>query len=289
MKTAVREDRLLVISDVHMGNPLHRPRQAFMDMIRFALDNDYSLCINGDGIDIAQLSVTRLTADLTPSLALLLRFTERGRTLYYTVGNHDIALENFLNDVGRMKVVPFLTVYSGEKRIRIEHGHLYDGMFLRFPRTYFVFTMIGRMAIWVSPKFYDFIHDVNLLIIKVAEGLISGFGLFKKEEEPDMKNRIPGERKCFGDGAEDVGLRGFDAVVLGHTHLQGVVEFSDGLRYYNTGGWFSNPHCVAIHEGEIWFGSVADLMKRDPFPVPLTLDIDVDVDLRPEPVPALAS
>ena len=79
MKTAVREDRLLVISDVHMGNPLHRPRQAFMDMIRFALDNDYSLCINGDGIDIAQLSVTRLTADLTPSLALLLRFTERGR------------------------------------------------------------------------------------------------------------------------------------------------------------------------------------------------------------------
>jgi UDP-2,3-diacylglucosamine pyrophosphatase LpxH len=268
VKTVVTEDRLLVISDVHMGNPLHRPRQAFMDLIRFALDNDYSICINVDGIDIAQLSIPRLTADITPSLALLVRFAEKGRTIYYTVGNHDIALENFLNDVGRMKVVPFLTVHSGEKRIRIEHGHLYDGMFLRFPRTYFAFTMIGRMAIWISPKVYDRIHDLNLLIIKFAEWMLSGFGLFKAPEDPSLAGRIAGERRCFGDGAEDVGMRGFDAVVLGHTHLKGEVEFRDGLRYYNTGGWFSNPHCIAIHEGRIWFGSVAELIKGgDPLPV----------------------
>jgi hypothetical protein len=159
-------------------------------------------------------------------------------------------------------------------------------MFLRFPHMYFLFTMIGRMAIWVSPKFYDLLHELNKFIIHVVEGVSSGFGLFKKEEV-QVEGRIPGERKCFGDGAEDVGQRGFDAVLLGHTHLQGTVEFADGLRYYNTGGWFSDPHCVAVHNGDIWFGSVADIVKSDPFPVPLVLDLDPD--LRPELVPALAS
>ena len=274
MKTTVREERLLVISDIHMGNALHRPRQAFMDLVRFTLENDYSLCINGDGIDISQLSISRLTSDLTPSLALLLRFSETGRTIYYTVGNHDIALENFLNDMGRMKVVPFLNVHSGDKRIRVEHGHLYDGMFLRFPRTYFAFMAIGRLAIWISPKAYDLMHDLNHMIINFAEWMLSGVGLIKSEEAP-LEGCIPGDRKCFGEGGEDVGRRGFDTVVFGHTHLHGSTAFRDGLRYYNTGGWFSRPCCVVIHEGNVWFGTVSDLLAQgDPFPV-------VDLDLRP--------
>lgn len=268
MKTTVREERLLVISDIHMGNPMHRPRQSFYDLVRFALEHRYSLVLNGDGIDIAQLSLTRLTDDLTPSLGILSRFMEAGQRIYYTVGNHDIALENFLNDLGWMKVVPFLNVYSGDKRIRVEHGHTYDGMFLRYPRTYTVFTAIGRMAIWVSPKFYDFIHHINLMIIKFVEWMIGGFGR-KKAAEPVEENRIKGERKCFGDGAEDVGQHGFDAVVFGHTHLPGEIQFNEGLRYYNTGGWFTNAHAFIVADGRIWFGSVPQLMQQgDPFPRP---------------------
>jgi UDP-2,3-diacylglucosamine pyrophosphatase LpxH len=266
VKTTVREDRMLVISDVHLGNPLHRPRQALLNLVRFALEKRYTLCINGDGIDIAQLSLPRLTADLTPALGLMTRFTEAGRRVYYTVGNHDIVLENFLNDMGWMQVVPFLNVYSGDARIRVEHGHTYDGMFLRYPRLYFLFTMIGRLAIGISPKVYDWLHHFNLRFIGFAEWVLSGFGA--RKEEPSG-NRIPGERKCFGDGAEDVGLHGFDAVVFGHTHLPGSVEFAEGRRYYNTGGWFKDPYCVAIDKGRIWFGPVADLyVAGDPFPLP---------------------
>jgi UDP-2,3-diacylglucosamine pyrophosphatase LpxH len=275
VKTTVREERLLVISDVHMGNPMHRPRQEFMDLVRFALENKYSLVINGDGIDIAQLSLTRLTADLTPSIGLLSRFMEAGQRIYYTVGNHDIALENFLNDLGWMKVVPFLNVYSGDKRIRVEHGHTYDGMFLRYPRTYTVFTAIGRMAIWISPKFYDFIHHLNLRWIRFAEWVLSGFGAKQRKVE-DPTKRIPGERQCFGDGAEDVGMHGFDAVVFGHTHLPGAIEHAVGQNYYNTGGWFSNPYAFIVYQGQIWFGKVPDLItKGDPFPLPEELELYV--------------
>jgi UDP-2,3-diacylglucosamine pyrophosphatase LpxH len=265
VNTTVHEDRLLVVSDVHMGNALHRPRRQFLDFISFAFQNRYSVCINGDGVDIAQLSLPRLNADLVPSLRLFMRFGETGRSIYYTVGNHDIALEHFLTDMGRMKVVPFLNVHSGDLRVRVEHGHMYDGMFLKFPRTYFAFMAIGHLAIGISPGFYEGLHRFNLGFIGMAERILAGLGLGGDAE--DSISGISGERGCFGQSALDVGMRGFDAVVFGHTHLHGHKAFEEGIHYYNTGSWFSNPWCVAISHGKIWFGPAADLQKGDPFPL----------------------
>jgi UDP-2,3-diacylglucosamine pyrophosphatase LpxH len=268
MKTNVRESRLLVVSDVHMGNSLHRTRRAFTEFVQFALDHRYSICINGDGIDLAQLSLSHLVSDITPSLELFLKFGENDLRIYYTVGNHDIVLEHFLAEVGRMKVVPFLSVSSGDKRIRIEHGHMYDDMFLRFPRIYFVFTLIGRMAIALSPGVYDALHKFNVWFVNFSEWGLSGFGLFGKKEKTIDENTIVGERDCFRKGAEASGARGFDAVTFGHTHYHGSATLADGVKYYNTGGWFGDPHVVAIDDGRIWFGSVADLIKNgDPFPM----------------------
>lgn len=267
MKTTIREERLIVVSDVHLGNRLHHPRRAFMDFVRFALDHRYSVVINGDGIDIAQLSLASLTADLTPSLGLLMRFKEKGQKIYYTVGNHDLALEHFLSDLGGIKVVPFLNVHSGDARIRVEHGHMYDEMFLKFPRFYTAFMVIGHLAISLSPRLYDGLHRLNASIIALVEWVFSGFR--KRQGPRDAEaTGIAGERECFEEGAEHVGMRGFDAVVFGHTHLPGSTELSGGAAYYNTGAWFSKPHCVAIDGGRIWFGPVAELLEGDPFPLP---------------------
>ena len=267
MRTSIREERLLVISDIHMGNPLHRPGRNFFELVQFALDNRYSICVNGDGIDIAQLSLSRLRADFMPSLSLFMRYGGANLRIYHTVGNHDIALEHFLSEMGRMHVVPFLNVFSGDKRIRIEHGHMYDGMFLKFPGLYFLFTMIGRMAIGISPKVYDALHDFNHQFISFSEWVLSGF---KSEEErkKQIKGGIEGERECFRFGAEDVGMRGFDAVIFGHTHMAGEAQLPYGVQYYNTGGWFAKPYAVAIDHGRMWFGKVEDLVKGDPFPIP---------------------
>ncbi len=269
MKTSVRESRLLVVSDVHMGNRLHRTRRAFTEFVEFALEHRYSICINGDGIDLAQLSLSLLVADITPSLGLFLKFWENDLRIYYTVGNHDIALEHFLTDVGRMRVVPFLSVSSGDQRIRVEHGHMYDDMFLRFPRMYFAFTLIGRLAIGISPAFYQALHKFTDAWVEFLEWGLSGFGLFgKKKDVTPNENTIVGERECFRHGAEASGSRGFDAVVFGHTHFAGTATLSDGIKYYNTGAWFGDPHCVAIDDGRIWCGSVADMIKNgDPFPM----------------------
>jgi hypothetical protein len=127
---------------------------------------------------------------------------------------------------------------------------------------------IGRIAIGVSPGFYTAVNRVNNAIISVGEWVMSGFGMAKSKPAGDKPVGIDGERECFRLGAEAIGLRGFDAVVFGHTHLEGTVEIADGVRYYNTGSWFSNPHCVAIDKGRIWFGPVSHLVKTgDPFPL----------------------
>jgi len=99
VKTTVREDRLLVVSDIHMGNRLHRTRRAFMEFVQFAVTNEYSICVNGDGVDIAQLSLAHLNDDLTPSLGLLMKYRGTRRRIYYTVGNHDLALEQRQDDM----------------------------------------------------------------------------------------------------------------------------------------------------------------------------------------------
>ncbi len=268
MITTVREERLLVISDVHMGNPLVRTRHLFAQFVRFALENRYSVCINGDGIDLAQLSLSHLVAELTPSLHLFLQFGDNDLRLYYTVGNHDIALEHFLNDIGRMHVTPFLTVMSGDQRIRVEHGHMYDDMFLRFPRLYYTFTLVGRIAIGIAPAVYDALHKFNDAFVRFSTWGLAGFGLRKKKAPDPSRQVIPGERECFRQGAEASGSRGFDAIIFGHTHTAGSVMLDEGLRYYNTGGWFANPYCVAIDAGRIWYGQVKELLAEgDPFPM----------------------
>lgn len=268
MRTSIQEDRLLVVSDIHMGNLLHRPRRAFSQFVQFAFENRYSVCLNGDGIDIAQLSMSQLNADLSPSLPLLSRFGSVGCSVYYTVGNHDIALEHFLSDVGGMQVVPFLNVRSGEKRIRVEHGHMYDEMFLKYPWIYFQIMNLGKLAIAISPGVYDAMHRVTAGVVGTVEAVPRFFRRKFGSEEVGEAPGIPGERECFGLAAQSVGLRGFDVVTFGHTHMPGTVEFEFGTTYFNTGAWFAGPWCLAINRGNTWFGPVADLTEDgDPFPM----------------------
>jgi UDP-2,3-diacylglucosamine pyrophosphatase LpxH len=57
---------------------------------------------------------------------------------------------------------------------------------------------------------------------------------------------------AYLDAARELGRRGFDAVILGHTHRAGeVVMDASGARYINTGSWFDAPHYVTIVDGEI--------------------------------------
>jgi UDP-2,3-diacylglucosamine pyrophosphatase LpxH len=262
MITAVREERLLVVSDIHLGNRLfpavHRHLGA---LIRFAHRNRYSLCINGDGVDIMQMSLGRLTRELSACYRELRAFPDAGLKVYYVVGNHDILIEHFLEDWGSIIAVPFLNLYSGDLRIRIDHGHLHDEMFLRFPRLYTAVTVIGRWAISLSPRVYEQVEVVNEAAVSLVRRLAGGP---RAAAAGGSDAGIPGEHPSFREAAEEVSLRGFDAVIFGHTHHPGHVTLRSGAVYYNTGSWLRRPRCVTIDHGRIWFGLVSELLEGQP-------------------------
>lgn len=260
MNTSVHEDRLLVVSDIHMGNWLFQARRGFVRFLRYALEQEYHLCINGDGVDIMQMSISNLTRDLSEAYTLFRQFAARGLRIYYTVGNHDIALEHFLRDWGAVTVVPFLNVTSGDLRIRVEHGHMYDEMFLRYPRIYVAVTVIGRFLLSLDPKYYFRFEILNTWL--------KGLGTFAKKMRGESTevpaDGIPGEEPSFRRAAEEISLRGFDAVVFGHTHKNGQVLLRSGATYYNTGSWLLPPMVLEISNGRIWYGSVEEFMARPP-------------------------
>ncbi|HKG93544.1 MAG TPA: metallophosphoesterase [Gemmatimonadaceae bacterium] len=245
MITTIEESRLLVVSDVHLGNPLFRSRRPFLEFLRYALANDFSVCINGDGVDIAQTSISRLTHDLSESANYFGKFARSGLRIYYVVGNHDIVLEHFLDDWLVVRVVPFLNVMSGATRIRIEHGHVYDELFVAYPRIYSLFTWLGAFALNIHPRVYTSFEFLNTGITMLGQWRKS-WG--KREPEPET---IPGEAAYFRVAAEEVSERGFDYVLFGHTHKLGQVVLPNGATYINTGAWQHHPYYCEIIDGRV--------------------------------------
>jgi UDP-2,3-diacylglucosamine pyrophosphatase LpxH len=245
----IREERMLVVSDVHLGNPLYRPRRRFVDFLRYACEHEYAVCINGDGIDIVQSSIARLARDLAGSNNEFSRFASRGLPIYYTVGNHDIALEQFLDDWGVVRMAPFLNVQSGDRRIRVEHAHIYDEMFVNYPRTYDVMTLLGSLMLRVSPGFFRSMSIFNEALIALGEWRHASHR--RSDDATQLARVIPGERASFIRAAHEISDRGFDAVIFGHTHRPGEIELPNGARYYNTGVWDSNPHFAEIDHGRV--------------------------------------
>ncbi len=242
MRLNIAEDRLLVVSDIHLGNSFFRADRQLRRFFDYVADEGFHLCINGDGVDLLQTSLLRMTRQLSRTLEPLERIVRRGCRIYYTIGNHDIVLEHFIDDFSILQVAPFLNLTSGDKRIRIEHGHLYDPVFSKNPQLYFWITRVGGMFLNIHPGLYHF-HTGWKRMAK----------LWRKSSEAPSEDAIgiKGESPYFLQAVQELWERGFDTVVFGHTHLQGQVSNENNKTYYNTGSWFRRPHYLKIEHGNI--------------------------------------
>jgi UDP-2,3-diacylglucosamine pyrophosphatase LpxH len=254
MIITIQEERLIVVSDVHLGNALFNAWRPFIEFLKFVRQNGYHLCINGDGIDIVQTTLSRLSRDLPECSGALRKFAHEGLRVYYTVGNHDIILEHFLDDWGIVRVAPFLNLYSGDSRIRIEHGHLYDEAYLRFPRLYNAATVLGRVALKIHPRVYKAMEGTRAM----AEKLGRKAKRRAAQQPADDGETIPNEPLMFRERASEISRHGFDAVIFGHTHCYGQVQLDTGATYINTGCWFFEPHYAEINQGQVALKRVAD-------------------------------
>ncbi|MEG3619533.1 metallophosphoesterase [Magnetovibrio sp. PR-2] len=233
----IQEERMLIISDLHIGNPFCDIKKDLVSFLNEAIDKGYSVCINGDGIDVMQTSLPTLTNELPVLLAALRRFKEKGLSLYYVVGNHDLVFEKFLTSTSHFAFSPFLNLESGGKRIRIEHGFLYDKNFVKNPQVYEFFVHLGGYFLKILPAFY------RLWIF--YENIKNG-----KNRKNTQHQGINGEAPEFAKAAQVILQRGFDSVVFGHTHHSGHVELEQDQHYYNSGSFMLSYHYIKIENGE---------------------------------------
>jgi UDP-2,3-diacylglucosamine pyrophosphatase LpxH len=226
---------MVVISDLHLGNPFSKIRKSVVRFIRWAALNGYDICINGDGLEIAQASFDRVMYEVPEFFRVIAEIRKKGREVYYVIGNHDIALEHFLEDWGVMKVSPFLNVHSGESRVRIEHGHIYDPLFVKHPRLYDFLTHVGGYFLKVSPQLYRVWIQFEKMKSKMRAKRLG----------------IVGEHPSFREAAAELCRRGFDSVVFGHTHHPGRIDLKGGVQYFNSGSWMLSNHYLEIVAGKI--------------------------------------
>ena len=235
MITSIKSEKLVVISDLHLGNPFSEAKRRVIRFLKWAAKEGYDVCINGDGLDIAQSQFSKLAIDVPELFRAINQIRAQGRQVYYVTGNHDIALEHFLEDWGSMKVSPFLNVDSGQSRIRIEHGHIYDPFFVKNPELYELLTHWAGFLLKMQPKIYKlWIH----------------FERWKSRLRA-RKTGILGEHPSFAEAATELSRRGFDAIVFGHTHHPGSRTLDNGSLYLNPGSWMMSPHYVKILNGEV--------------------------------------
>jgi UDP-2,3-diacylglucosamine pyrophosphatase LpxH len=221
------EDRLLVISNLHLGNPTSTARTRLVEFLDYARITNTSVCINGDGFEMLQTSFSRLSADAVPVLNALRRLMRDGNRVYYLVGNHDISLEHFLEDWLFTQIAPFLNLRSGDARIRIEHGHLYDPWFVRYPKSYEYGARVLGLALLVHPDVYSAYATVQTRAAARRKG-----------DPPDEV------------AAEMLLARGFDTVIFGHTHNARDVQLANG-HYVNSGNWLRGSSYVEIDNGKV--------------------------------------
>jgi UDP-2,3-diacylglucosamine pyrophosphatase LpxH len=237
----VNEENLCVISDLHLGNPAFLKADYLKTFIRHLSKNGASLCINGDFIDLLQFSPQKLVKELQSALKSLKEFfSKRGKKIYYVLGNHDIHLQDTLEKLDIFSIIPFMQVISGERRIYIEHGHNYDLRYRNFPRVYQQMAKLLGKLLKVSPKFFHLYFKIEWFLHGLKNRKVNG----RNSPLLDAPSNLAAALKLF--------TRGFDIVILAHTHRHGLHILQDGKILANAGAWTSDKtHYLEIQSGSI--------------------------------------
>jgi UDP-2,3-diacylglucosamine pyrophosphatase LpxH len=235
-------ERLLVISDLHIGNPFSRASESIGGFLEHARRRGYHLCINGDGLEILQTSFANLANDTVRILDRIGALLGAGLDVLYVVGNHDIVLEHYLESwaAGGLRICPFLNVRSGSRRIRIEHGHLYDPFYVKHPRLYDALTRSAGPVLHLYPDVYRL------------------WSKYQRLKDRANRRSSRAEPSVYHQAAEMLLRRGFDAVVFGHTHHAETVELLPGKTYVNSGNWMRGGTYVEINAGVITLNRWSD-------------------------------
>ncbi|MBI5402061.1 MAG: UDP-2,3-diacylglucosamine diphosphatase [Ignavibacteriae bacterium] len=216
----------IIISDVHLGSEVARPRQILEMLTQYTFDR---LILLGDIFD--NLNFARLKKNHWNLLSYIRKLSnpKRNTEVIWVEGNHDDGLAEIMSHLIGIDVYKEYAWSTNGKKYLAIHGHQFD----RFLNENFIISAIA-----------SFIYD-----------RIQRWGNEKQTVARFLKNKSKGWlrlAKKVADGAVEYGRhRNADIVICGHTHKADMYEYPEkNMVYYNSGCWTDLPSSyILIYEG----------------------------------------
>jgi predicted phosphodiesterase len=181
-------DRLVVISDLHLGNGGsrddlgHNRDLVLASLSRYYLEGEWKLVLNGDIEDLSKFEYRKIRAAWGDLFEVLDSFNARG-DLRKIIGNHDVGLE--LERGYPWPLLPSLLLEWRGRRLFLFHGHQASGFHLKYDRVQDFFVR------WFARP----------------------LGIRNRSMAQDSRQRFKTERKIYR-AARKLGL----VAIAGHTH-----------------------------------------------------------------------
>jgi UDP-2,3-diacylglucosamine pyrophosphatase LpxH len=212
----------IIISDVHLGSEVARPKQIAEMLGSYSFNR---LILLGDIFD--NLNFARLKKDHWNLLSMIRKLSnpKRNMEVIWVEGNHDDGLAEIMSHLIGIEVHKEYTWnLKGKKHLAI-HGHQFD----RFLNENVIVSAIA-----------SFIYD-----------RIQRWGNEKQTVARFLKNKSKGWlrlAKKVADGAVEYARhKKADVVFCGHTHKCTKYEYPDKkITYYNSGCWTDIPSSYII-------------------------------------------
>jgi len=222
--------KLIFLSDAHLKG-LDDPNQRLLCSFLEGLDGVDTLVILGDLFDFWVGFNDAVYYQYLPILAQFLRLKDKGVKIKYLEGNHDFFMGPFFTDVLKAEVYPYpMEMELDGKRLFLAHGDTvnkrdYGYRFLRW--------FLRRRPI------HFIMRNLPSLVWRMAKVMSKG------------------SRQYLGKGFDydtillnyAMDKRGYDAVILGHSHVPRFERIMGGMLYVNLGDWITHYTYLVYEDG----------------------------------------
>ncbi len=227
----------LIVSDIHLGSPVARPKEVLELLQGF---NFKRLILLGDIFD--DLNFKRLKKEHWNLLSYIRKLSNPGKNIevVWVEGNHDEGLIDKLSHlIGIEAYSEYEFEISGNKIIAV-HGHQFD----------------------------RFLNE-NIFISNISSFIYNKIQKYDRENQAlsrFIKRKSKGwlrlSHKVADSAIEYAKKKNRDTVICGHTH-QILQKNTGGIKYFNTGCWTDIPstYITIDFEGNVRISEFFELEK----------------------------
>ena len=220
----------IVISDVHLGSRYSQTGKLYRFLDQLSERPPYRLIICGDAFELWSTNYKKIHAPEYRIMRKVIELSQKNTKVIYVPGNHDRAFRIFRRfSLGKIKLRSEYVVHDLKKKLLVIHGDEFDA----FTRNHVVLTL-------VIDQFYVFLIRLSAFIKRFV-GLNVSLAAQK-----NSKHYVKIVQKIKRAAIRYARERGFDGIIMGHTHWPEIFRDIDGILYANSGDWLENCSYLVI-------------------------------------------